>query len=264
MATDGPHLVDDMVGARAVARALAERAEAVVEALLGPPSKVSRHEQRWGKRGSVAVQLLGPRRGFWFDHERGEGGDLLHLIARQKNIRLSEAITIAEGEFLGGRMGKFPLPTGQLVLAAADDVEGRKRAALRIWSEAAPINSTVAETYFLRHRGLDVTGLDLRHALRWHAGVGAIIALMTDAVMGEPIGIHRTFLRRDGVKVARKMLGRQGVIRLSRMKTCSQVSASRKALKMVLLFCCRIGALSGLQQALELSPDFRCLTTSRR
>jgi hypothetical protein len=38
---------------------------------------------------------------------------------------------------------------------------------------------------------------------------------MTRAVSGEAIGIHRTFLDADGAKVERKMLGRQGVVRLS-------------------------------------------------
>jgi hypothetical protein len=32
---------------------------------------------------------------------------------------------------------------------------------------------------------------------------------------GEPIGVHRTFLDANGAKIERKMLGRQGVIRLS-------------------------------------------------
>jgi len=36
-----------------------------------------------------------------------------------------------------------------------------------------------------------------------------------DAVTNEPVGVHRTFLNPDGTKRERKMLGRQGVIRLS-------------------------------------------------
>ena len=38
---------------------------------------------------------------------------------------------------------------------------------------------------------------------------------MTDPLTGEPCGVHRTFLNPDGTKRERKMLGRQGVIRLS-------------------------------------------------
>ena len=38
---------------------------------------------------------------------------------------------------------------------------------------------------------------------------------MTDPLAGEPTGVHRTFLAKDATKIERKMLGRQGVIRLS-------------------------------------------------
>jgi hypothetical protein len=39
---------------------------------------------------------------------------------------------------------------------------------------------------------------------------------MTDGVTNKPTGIHRTLLNADGTKRERKMLGTQGVIRLSR------------------------------------------------
>ena len=42
-----------------------------------------------------------------------------------------------------------------------------------------------------------------------------IVALMTDPVTNEPTGIHRTFLNPDGKKIERKMLGRQGVVRIT-------------------------------------------------
>ncbi len=38
---------------------------------------------------------------------------------------------------------------------------------------------------------------------------------MTDPLTGEPTGVHRTFHPKDATKIERKMLGRQGVIRLS-------------------------------------------------
>ena len=36
----------------------------------------------------------------------------------------------------------------------------------------------------------------------------AVIALMTDPISNEPIGIHRTFLNPDGTKAQRKMFGK--------------------------------------------------------
>ena len=55
------------------------------------------------------------------------------------------------------------------------------------------------ERYFER-RTLDAKLLDLDHAVRWHAGIRAIVALMTNPVSAEPIGIHRTFLDAGGAK----------------------------------------------------------------
>ena len=79
-----------------------------------------------------------------------------------------------------------------------------------------PIASTLAECYFVEHRKLDTQTVKIScHALRWHAGIQAVVGLMTDAASGAPTGIHRTFLGTDGAKIERKMLGRQGVVRLS-------------------------------------------------
>jgi hypothetical protein len=157
---------------------------------------------------------LGPKRGFFYDHERGEGGDLLTLIARERRVGLGEAIRIAKREFLGGiaitRKG------GQRPLVERKAESGRIAIALRTWSEAVPMAGTLAERYFIGHRKLDVGHLsEVCHALRWHAGIRAVVGLMTDPVSGQPTGVHRTFLDNDGAKIERKMLGRQGVVRLS-------------------------------------------------
>ena len=96
-----------------------------------------------------------------------------------------------------------------------DDTEARIETALKLWQQSAPLLDTPGERYFVEQRGLHVGLPDLDHALRWHAGAGAVVGLMTDAVTNKPTGIHRTFLNADATKRERKMLGRQGVIRLS-------------------------------------------------
>ena len=78
-----------------------------------------------------------------------------------------------------------------------------------------PLASTLGERYFIEQRKLDVSRLELDHTLRWHEKIRAVVALMSDPLSGNPLGIHRTFLRPDGTKLERKMLGRQGVVRLS-------------------------------------------------
>jgi hypothetical protein len=196
-----------------VARALATRAEDISVDLLGEPTSKSRNEYRWGRRGSLWLNLDSGR---WHDHEHGLGGDLLDLIVRVHGVQLGEAIKIAERDYLGGaelrpaaRRPQPARPTG------THDAEDRIKAALRIWDETVPLAGTLAERYFVEHRWLDIARLDLDHCLRWHQGIRAVVALMTDPVSNVPIGIHRTFLDREGAKLERKMLGRQGVVRLS-------------------------------------------------
>ena len=99
---------------------------------------------------------------------------------------------------------------------ASDDVERRTKFALQMWKASVPLPNTLGFKYFTECRGLHIGLLDdLSHALRWHESERAVIALMTDPISNEPIGIHRTFLNPDGTKAQRKMLGKAGVICLS-------------------------------------------------
>lgn len=199
-----------------IARALADHVEDIAVALLGKPSYSSRSEYRWGRRGSLWLGLAGAKRGRWYDHERGEGGDVIDLIARERNVGAADAIKIVERDFLGGAPGgRTRASNTPRQPAIDDDAEARTGAALRIWSETTPIKGTLAERYFVEHRELDVSRLELDHALRWHKETRAVIGLMTDPRSGGSLGIHRTFLQPDGTKLKRKMLGRQGVVRLS-------------------------------------------------
>jgi hypothetical protein len=108
--------------------------------------------------------------------------------------------------------------------AAAQREEKRKyERAIAIWQRSIPLPDTLGWRYFTEHRDLHIGALrDLRHALRWHRGEHAVIALMTDPIANKPSGIHRTFLKPDGGNVKRPdgknhrlTLGHLGVIRLS-------------------------------------------------
>ncbi len=95
--------------------------------------------------------------------------------------------------------------------------------ALKIWNqETVLLSGTLGADYFTNHRQLNLARLDdVSHCLRWHPDKLMIIALMTNPVTNEPTGVHRTFLNADGSKHERKMLGLQGVIRLSPDDTVS-------------------------------------------
>ena len=96
-----------------------------------------------------------------------------------------------------------------------DDADQRVERALKIWNASKPISGTLGQKYLAEHRGLNIGKVELDHALRFHAGFDAVMALMTTPIGNEPCGVHRTFLNRNGSKRERKMLGVQGVVRLS-------------------------------------------------
>lgn len=59
---------------------------AVAGRLLGEPNRgmSSKDELRFGTNGSLSVKVGGPHKGTWTDHEAGEGGGVLDLIARRQ------------------------------------------------------------------------------------------------------------------------------------------------------------------------------------
>jgi hypothetical protein len=126
--------------AATVAQTLADRAESIAPALLGEPTAKSRREYRWGRKGSFSLCLVGPKRGIWCDFERLEGGDMLDLVARQHDVRLGDAIRIAQRDYLGEALPQTRSPS-----ADADDAEARTRSALRTWRETVPLAGTMGE-----------------------------------------------------------------------------------------------------------------------
>ena len=105
------------------------------------------------------------------------------------------------------------------------DDPARTAAALSIWQASIPARQTTVETY-LEGRGLGLTSATpLRsHPALKHPSGGvwpAMVALVTRGWDDTPVGIHRTFLARDGlgkapVEPARMMLGpcRGGAVKL--------------------------------------------------
>jgi hypothetical protein len=95
---------------------LGRHIETVARMVWGEPNKrLSRPgELRWGKRGARSVDL---EKGAWFDHERGDGGGVLDLVARESGRRgaqavawLRERVGVEIGE---GRLRFKPHPEGE-------------------------------------------------------------------------------------------------------------------------------------------------------
>jgi len=175
----------------------------VGERLLGRPSARGRDECRWGRRGSLALAIAGPKAGLWYDHERGEGGDMLDLIQRERGGDFHDALAWARG-FLGKPAPDRPAPRPTVSRDAPDDAE-REAAALRLWHEAQEsIANTPAEIY-LRGRGIDPARLP-PHAglagwlptLRWHAAIGALLVAVSDGATGLVRAVQRILIAPDG------------------------------------------------------------------
>ena len=195
---------------------LKQRAVPYLEAIgigeMGKPSEQSKTAIKWGTHGSLVLNLAGRFCGEFHSWETGEHGDIIAFVARARNVSIGEAIRIVS-EYVGG--SPQSVPTIRTVSKVSDS-GANTAVALCKWRATKPIKGTLGEIYYGQHRKLDVVGrLDVDHALRWDPNTQAIIALMTDPKTGEPTGIHRTFLGPDGTKRDRKMLGRQGVVRLS-------------------------------------------------
>jgi hypothetical protein len=104
--------------------------------------------------------------------------------------------------------------------------ETRTQAALRIWGATVPASGSLVETY-LAARNIVIPA---PAALRFHPAMKhpsrqqwpAMVALATCGTDGAPLGIHRTFLARDGggkapIDPQKMMLGpcRSGAVRLA-------------------------------------------------
>lgn len=151
---------DDLSDLRARLR---EIAEDVGLALFGEPSQRSRNEWRWGNRGSLVLTLQGPKRGLWFDHEAGQGGDLLAAIHRSRGGSFRDAIAFARA-----LVGDGTVPPGGRRKRKREPSFGASRYARRLFTESTPVTGTLAERYLREHRGIDGP---LPTELRFHPAV---------------------------------------------------------------------------------------------
>jgi putative DNA primase/helicase len=87
---------------------LMARAADIAIKLLGQPNRVmsSRRKLRFGNHGSLAVAVAGPKAGLWYDHEIGEGGDLLSLVERGRRAGFADAL-----EHASALLGASPPPS---------------------------------------------------------------------------------------------------------------------------------------------------------
>lgn len=188
---------------------IAQLMPTVAKALFGETKNIQQAGQQWryGSKGSLAIDVA---RGRWFDHEAGEGGGVLDLIRRERRCNTAEALKWIEG------IGEYVAPV-KPVQSDSARASSLRDAAMRIWQECRDAKGTVVEKYLINRRiGHGIECSDLRYHPNCPFGkddagqqrfLPAMVALVRNPGDRTPMGIHRTALRPDGVKLDRKMLG---------------------------------------------------------
>lgn len=190
--------------AKALARALGERAEAVCRHYLPQGTKRGRYWMVGSVRGehgrSLFVCLHPPGvPGFWRDAATGECGDLLELLRRQRGDSGMGGAMAEARQFLGG------VPSAPIARTShrRPGAHGRAEAPRRLWALCRPVDGTAAEAY-LRARGIRACRYP---ALGYHAALyyryaddahrfrqlPALVARVTSPG-GAFIGVQRVYL----------------------------------------------------------------------
>jgi putative DNA primase/helicase len=150
---------------------LKDRAADLTMLLLGHPNRSmsSKRQLRFGRKGSLSVEISGAKAGLWYDHESGEGGDLFELIGRERGGGFADALKFARS-FVGSTAISTPRPKLKVVGGRDHERDAHSstaRLAARIWNESGDPRGTVVETY-LRSRGLEFPdGID-GEVIRFH------------------------------------------------------------------------------------------------
>jgi hypothetical protein len=192
----------------ALRSAIAAAAPEIAQAYLGQPNSAlsTKRELRFGRQGSLAVVIAGPKSGLWHDHSDDSGGDMIALIQFQKNCSFQEALQEVTA-FIGSAA-----PQGRPVGAFAyqDDVgsaEKKKAIAGQIWAGTKPLIGSPSEAYLRKRLGLFGANIPPRldEAIRFHPGVRfgeevhpAMVAAITNIHSDELQGVHLTAIDTSG------------------------------------------------------------------
>jgi len=144
----------------ALAQALTTHTEVLAQELLGQPVQRSGHEWRYGRRGSLALQVGGSRRGQWYSHETEHGGGPLGLIAWVQGTSVDDAESWAR-QWLGGVVD--PPPPGSP--SNADQAETARKAtrARRLAAAGVPAADAPPAVRYLASRGIETVPPDWRY-----------------------------------------------------------------------------------------------------
>jgi Toprim domain/CHC2 zinc finger len=172
-----------------------------------------------------------------------KGGDVVDLVQHVEGLSFVDAVAQLVGEQPAPERPNNPPPpaAGGPAKPASDEEARNVRSAARIVAELVPLIDTPGEEYLRKTRKIDTDAiadvLKRVDAIGWHPTVyfhqpdpsephhelhgrklGAIVAIMTDPVAGQPTGaISRTYIHhRTKVGKAKTLATPAGIVRLSR------------------------------------------------
>ena len=206
-----------------IAERLNQRISELARHLLGQPnpSLSTSSQLRYGSKGSFAIEIDGPKRGQWFDHEHGKGGAGLELICAELNLDTGAACEwaldwlglspIKEVDYAAPPAPLHQIPAGnefQKRQAEKDSTAKALAAKIaQIIGTCAPVADTAAERY-LHRRGITVSPPDaLRFRPYAFGNYGALVVLATDA-HGQILALQQIYVTEDGQKAPIKVVKR--------------------------------------------------------
>ena len=182
-----------MLSLRSIAVALA--GEVVAGQVLAPSPGHSRKDR------SLSVRPAGAARDGFICHSfAGEDWKVCHNYVRER---------------LGLPTDHWKRDRARPVLRVADASprtdghDNRTDVALALWHASVDPRGTLVEKYLLS-RNLSQIDDIAGNVLRWHPGIGAMIALFRNIGSDDPQAISRTYLDPQGRKIDRKFLGPVG------------------------------------------------------
>jgi P4 family phage/plasmid primase-like protien len=180
--------------------------------LLGEPNDAlsSQTQLRYGTKGSLAIEIDGPKVGCWYDHENGAGGDALELIRQQKSLGNGEVVDWAR-QWLGvssgnpttgsteqdGSIEQSPDAVSGPDAPTSDDAADGANKVAKIVAAGQSIAGTPAELY-LRSRAITAAVPDCIR-FRVFKKYCALVALATD-VDGNVLAVQQVYLTPNGTK----------------------------------------------------------------
>ena len=152
--------------AKEVSSLLNNSAESFVEKLLGRPNEKlsSSTEWRYGKKGSLVINISGDKRGLWHNFETGESGNLLILLQKETGLSFKESLKYVSSILGNGLNLNIPkreeAPADNLNKTHSKEPNKEEsktsRYAKQLAAESILITNTIAEKY-LKSRGIENT-----------------------------------------------------------------------------------------------------------